>query len=174
MAANGPADAELLSAAGVRRGTGEPGYSAYERTTIRPSLSVNGISAGYEGKGGKAVIPARATAKVSIRLVPRQRPERVERLVREHLARVASPAVAVNARFGAGALPVELPRADRATAAAARACRRVFGRDPALLRSGGSIEVIEDLQRILALPVVAIGFGLRDDRMHAPNERFPV
>ena len=128
-----------------------------------------------EGPGGKAVIPARADrSSPSIGPSPRQCPERVEQLVRDRIARLASPAVRARITTAPVALPVEMPRDDPAVIAAARACRRVFGRDPALLRSGGSIEVISELQRILALPVVALGFGLRDDRWHAPNERFPV
>ena len=91
MAKVGPSDAEILSDAGAERGWGERGYSLYERTTVRPALSVNGISGGYQGPGVKAVIPARASAKLNFRLVPDQNPHEIDQLFRAHVRRISPP-----------------------------------------------------------------------------------
>ena len=174
MAVHGPTDTELLRTAGLTSASGESGYSTYERTTIRPSLTVNAITAGHQRARTKAVIPATATATLSLRLVPHQHPDRIEPLLRDHVAGVAPPAVQANITAGPSSPPVDMPPEHPAIAAAASACRRVFGRDPALLRSGGTIKPISDLQHTLQLPVIALGFGLHADHWHAPNERFPI
>jgi len=168
----GPTDAELLRDAGVERGDGERGYGAYERTALRPSLSVNGVTGGYSGDGVKAVIPARAVAKLSFRLVADQDPHEVDRLFRAHVARVAPPSVDAEVRTSFGARPVLLSPRDPALRSAAAAVREAFGRAPVFLRSGGTIPVVGVMAERLGIPVVLVGFGLPDDGMHAPNEKF--
>jgi acetylornithine deacetylase/succinyl-diaminopimelate desuccinylase-like protein len=170
MATNGPTDAEVLRAAAGARPGGERGFTAYERTTIRPAIAVNGVSGGYQGPGAKTVIPARASAKLNIRLVPDQDPAEIERLVRRHLIRFQRPGRKIGMRVFSSAPPVVLDRRHPAVAAAAAAYRVGFGREPALVRSGGTIPVVSDL-RALRAPVVLMGFAQPDDRMHAPNEK---
>jgi acetylornithine deacetylase/succinyl-diaminopimelate desuccinylase-like protein len=172
MATQGPSDASIAADASAAAAWGERGYTAYERTTIRPSLSVNGISGGYQGPGGKGVIPAHATAKLSFRLVPAQDPARIEELLRDHLRRVVPRGVRAELEFRAAALPAEIDRDLPVMRAAARAYEAGFGRAPVFLRSGGTIPVVNYLSEVLAAPVVLMGFALPDDGMHAPNEKF--
>jgi acetylornithine deacetylase/succinyl-diaminopimelate desuccinylase-like protein len=172
MARNGPSDAEILRDARARKGWGERGYSLYERTTICPALTVNGITGGYQGPGGKAVIPARAVAKLSFRLVPDQDPREVERLFRAHVARITPPTVTVEVRTLSRARPALVDRRHPALRAAAAAYRKGFGAAPVFLRSGGTIPVVNTFQELLGVPTVLMGFALPDDRIHAPNEKF--
>lgn len=172
MARTGPADAKILGDAKAARGWGEVDYTLYERTTIRPALTLNGIVGGYQGPGGKAVIPARATAKINIRLVPDQDPREIERLFRAHITRVTPPGVRSHVRVTSAARPALVDRSHPAMQAAAAAYRQGFGRAPVFLRSGGTIPVVSLMQRLLGIPTVLMGFALPDDRIHAPNEKF--
>ncbi|HEX2095071.1 MAG TPA: M20/M25/M40 family metallo-hydrolase, partial [Longimicrobiaceae bacterium] len=138
----------------------------------RPSLSVNGITGGYAGEGGKAVIPARALAKLSFRLVPDQDPAEVARHFRAHVACLAPPSVRVEVRTLFGARPALVDRRHPLMRAAAAAFRESFGREPVFLRSGGTIPVVSALGETLGIPVVLMGLALPDDRMHAPDEKF--
>jgi acetylornithine deacetylase/succinyl-diaminopimelate desuccinylase-like protein len=171
MARSGPSDAEILRNARAPAGAGEPGFSAYERTTIRPTLSVNGITGGYGGAGAKAVIPTHARAKLSCRLVESQEPMALERLIRRHVAGAAPPGVVVTVTRNMAARPATVSREHPAMRAAARAYARGFGAAPVFLRSGGSVPVISTFQELLGIPTVLMGFGLPDDAIHAPNER---
>ncbi|MGO9910317.1 MAG: dipeptidase [Acidimicrobiales bacterium] len=173
MARNGPSNTEILASGQIRRPYCQPGYSLYETTTIRPALTVNGITAGYQGAGSKAVIPAAASAKFNARLVPDQDPNEVEAALRRFVTEVAArhPGSRVTLRTLLKARPAVVDRRHPAMRAAARAYRTGFGVAPRLLRSGGTVPVVTDLQDLLALPVVMMGFALPDDRMHAPNER---
>jgi acetylornithine deacetylase/succinyl-diaminopimelate desuccinylase-like protein len=166
-----PSDAELLALTGAPGGWGEPGYTMFERTTHRPALTVNGIVGGYHGPGVKAVIPAEASAKVNIRLVPDQEPTLVDRLLRRHLARVAPTTVRVSVRTMLAARPAVIDVHQPVDEAAAAAYRRAFGRPAVLRPSGGTVPVVSILQQELRLPTVLMGFGLLDDRIHAPNEK---
>jgi acetylornithine deacetylase/succinyl-diaminopimelate desuccinylase-like protein len=172
MATVGPPDAKILADAGAGRGWGEPGWSLYERTTIRPALAVTGITGGYQGEGSKAVIPARATAKLNLRLVPDQDPREIEVLVRRHVARVTPPTVRSRVISQMRARPAEIDRRHPAVRAAAFAYRRGFRAAPVFLRSGGSIPVVNTFQEVLGIPTALMGFALPDDRIHAPDERF--
>ncbi len=170
----GPPSSQILSDAGITQGWGEQGYTAYERTTIRPALTVNGIQGGYQGAGGKGIIPAQASAKVSFRLVPDQDPEVVERLVRAHLARITPPTVRSRVQIYQKSRSVLLDPHHPAMQAAARAYLRGFGVAPVFLRSGGSIPIVNTLQNVLGIPTVLMGFALPDDGMHGPNEKFSL
>lgn len=172
MACAGPSDRSILLDAGVAAPWGEVGYSLYERTTIRPAFTVNGLTGGYQGEGGKSVIPARASAKLSVRLVPDQDPGEVEALVRRYIARWTPPGMRTVVRTQAGTPPVEIERGHPAMRAAALAYREGFDRLPRFVRSGGTIPVVDLLRHVLGISTVLMGFGLPDDRTHAPNERF--
>ncbi len=149
---------------------GEKGYSTLERLWMRPTCEVNGMLSGYTGEGAKTVLPARAMAKVSCRLVPDQTPDRIETLMRAHVARVAPPGVRVTVQHLHGGTPwranLEGPLFD----AARRALATAFDREPVITGEGGSIPVVGDFQRILKAPVLLVGFGLPGENAHAPNE----
>jgi acetylornithine deacetylase/succinyl-diaminopimelate desuccinylase-like protein len=174
MAQQGPSHEQILRDAGTDQGWGEAGYSLYERTTIRPALTLNGIRGGYQGPGGKGIIPARASAKLSFRLVPDQEPAMIERLVRRHLAQITPPTVRTTLHTYQRAQPVLIDRHHPAMQAAVAAYRRGFGVPPVFLRSGGSIPVVNTLQTLLGIPTVLMGFALPDDGMHGPNEKFEL
>jgi len=167
----GPDDRDFLSDAGASQGWGEPGYSLYERSTIRPALVITGVTGGYQGTGAKAVLPAAASAKLDIRLVPEQDPDDIERLFRRHVAHVVPPAVRVEVRRLLTARPASVSRYHPAVRAAAAACRDGFGVPPAFLRLGGSIPIVDTFKRALGVPTVLMGFALPDDALHAPNEK---
>jgi acetylornithine deacetylase/succinyl-diaminopimelate desuccinylase-like protein len=172
MTCTGPADAEILRDAQAVQGWGERGYTLYERTTIRPALTLNGMHGGYQGPGVKAVIPARAVAKLNFRLVPDQDPRQIDRLLRQHIARITPPTVRSTIRTHLLAKPALVNRGHAAMRAAAVAYRKGFGSAPVFLRSGGTIPVVSLFQEMLGTPTVLMGFALPDDRMHAPNEKF--
>jgi acetylornithine deacetylase/succinyl-diaminopimelate desuccinylase-like protein len=167
-------DAAVLRQAGVARGFGEAGFSAYERVTVRPSLTIAGVTGGHQGAGVKGVIPARASAKLSLRLVPSQSPQRAERQLRARLQALMPPTVRWRLERDSASRPVLLDSHDVAHQAAARACRRVWHSAPVLLRSGGSIPLVDLLARRHAVPTVLLGFALPDDGAHGPNEKFHV
>jgi acetylornithine deacetylase/succinyl-diaminopimelate desuccinylase-like protein len=172
MATAGPADAKILADAGAERSWGERGFSLYERTTVRPALSICGLTGGYQGEGSKAVIPARASAKLNFRLVPDQDPAGIEALVRRHLGRLTPATVRSRITTHLRSRPAEIDRRHVVVRAAAQAYRRGFGAPPVFLRSGGSIPVVDLFQEVLGIPTALMGFALPDDRIHAPNERF--
>jgi acetylornithine deacetylase/succinyl-diaminopimelate desuccinylase-like protein len=173
MARTGPSEDQILRDARVRQGWGESGYTPYERLTIRPALTVNGITGGYQGPGGKGVIPARARAKLSFRLVPDQDPRKIDRLFRAHIARTV-PSMRAVIRTLSGARPALVDPNHPAMAAAALAYRKGFGAAPVLLRSGGTIPILNTFQETLGIPTVLMGFALPDDSIHAPNEKFHI
>jgi acetylornithine deacetylase/succinyl-diaminopimelate desuccinylase-like protein len=172
MARTGPSDQEILRDAQAEEGWGERGFTLYERAAIRPALTVNGISGGYQGPGGKGVIPSRALAKLSFRLVPDQDPCEVDRLFRAHIARIVPSTIRATVRTLSGAKPALVDPQHPAMAAAALAYRQGFGAAPVLLRSGGTIPILSTFQKMLGIPTVLMGFALPDDRIHAPNEKF--
>jgi acetylornithine deacetylase/succinyl-diaminopimelate desuccinylase-like protein len=168
---DGPSDARVLADAGARRGWGEPGFSLFERTVLRPSLSVTGIAGGFAGPAVKSVIPSRATALLSLRLVPEQRPDDVAALLRDHLARVELPGgLRCRMRLLSAAPPVVVDRSTPAMHAAMQAYAEGFGHRPVFLRSGGTIPVVHLLREHLGVDTILLGFGLRDDGPHAPDE----
>ena len=153
---------------------GEAGHTVLERLWTRPTCEVNGLLSGYTGEGAKTVLPARAMAKVSCRLVPDQDPQAIERLMQAHVAAVAPAGVTVTVTALHGGRPwradLEGPLFDAAT----RALADVFGREPVVTGEGGSIPVVGDFERILGAPVLLVGFGLPGENAHAPNEWLSV
>lgn len=172
MASAGPSDAQILRDAQAEKDWGERGFTLYERTTIRPALTVSGILGGYQGPGVKAVIPSRAVVKLNFRLVPYQDPYEIDQLFHQHIARITPPTVQTKIHTSLVASPALISRNHPAMRAAAIAYRKGFGATPVFLRSGGSIPVVNLFQDIFGIPTVLMGFALPDDRMHAPNEKF--
>jgi acetylornithine deacetylase/succinyl-diaminopimelate desuccinylase-like protein len=172
MESAGASDDQILRDAGVTRAWGEAGFSLYERTTLRPALTINGITGGHQGPGGKGIIPARASAKVSFRLAPQQDPHQAEYLFRQYIRFLKPPGLQIEIKKHSASAPTILSRQHPIMQAAARAYEQGFGTKPVFLRSGGTIPVINILQDVLSLPTVLMGFALPDDRMHAPNEKF--
>jgi acetylornithine deacetylase/succinyl-diaminopimelate desuccinylase-like protein len=149
---------------------GEAGFSTVERLWIRPTCDVNGLLSGYTGEGSKTVLPARAMAKVSFRLVPDQDPRRVERLFREHVERVAPAGVRATVRALHGGDPWRARLGGPLYEAAARALETAFGRAPVYAGEGGSIPIVPAFERVLGAPVLLMGFGLPGENAHAPDE----
>lgn len=165
-------DEELLQLTGVPALAGEAGYTNVERFCARPTLDIHGVPGGFTAAGKKTVIPARAGAKVSMRLVPDQDPAEIARLFEAHLRAIAPSTVRLDVRMLGSAWPVMIDFQGPAVQAAEEAYRRGMGYSPAYLRGGGTIPIVHDLQELLGAPIVMIGFGLPDDNNHAPNEKF--
>jgi acetylornithine deacetylase/succinyl-diaminopimelate desuccinylase-like protein len=159
-----------LDAIGAGGGVGEAGYSALERTWGRPTLEVNGLASGYAGSGPKTIVPARASAKLSMRLVPDQDPSAVGELVVEHLRRIAPSFVDVEASWSISSRPVVTDRRHPAVALAREALAEAFGAPAWLIRDGGTIPAAAMVQAQLGIPAVLLGFGCPDENKHAPNE----
>ena len=155
---------------GVPAFAGEPGYSVLERRGARPTLDVNGLWSGFQGEGSKTIIPGRAHAKVSCRLVPGQDPRRIFDLLKAHVATVTPPGVTVEVRSLGNGDPSLTAIDHPATQAAARALEATFGRAPVYIREGGSIPICASFENLLALPVVLLGFVQPECGAHAPNE----
>lgn len=172
MASVGPSDESIARDAKVKRPWGEAGYSLYERTTARPALTINGIVGGHHRGGVKGVIPTGAVAKLSFRLVPDQDPEKIGQLLRDHIARITPPQVESSVKTSSPIAPALIDRQHPAVRAARFAYKKGFGAEAVFVRSGGSIPVVNAFQRHLGIPTVLMGFGLPDDRMHSPNEKF--
>ncbi len=168
----GPSDEKILQDAGAVIGWGEYHFSLYERTTIRPAMIVTGLNGGYQGNGVKAAIPARALAKLNFRLVPDQDPQEIDHLFREYVGKIMPPGMLARIRTFTSSPPVLIDRKNPALIAAARAYHHGFGVAPVFLRNGGTIPVVNLIQEILHIPVVLMGFGLPNDRIHGPNEKF--
>jgi acetylornithine deacetylase/succinyl-diaminopimelate desuccinylase-like protein len=153
---------------------GETGYTTLERTSIRPTLDVNGIWGGYIGEGAKTVLPSKAFAKISMRLVPHQDPDEIARLFQEHFIRIAPASVSVKIIPHHGGKPAVTPTHSLEYQAAAMAMRETFGIDPIPLRSGGSIPIVSLFEEILKAKTILLGFGLDSDAIHSPNEHYGI
>jgi acetylornithine deacetylase/succinyl-diaminopimelate desuccinylase-like protein len=164
------AERQFASSIGIEALTGEEGYSPLERLWLRPTCDVNGLCGGYTGDGAKTVIPSTASAKVSFRLVPDQTPERVEQLVRSHLARLAIPGVSLGVQRLHGARPWRAEGDTPAVLAARRALASSFEHEAVLGGTGGTIPIVPELARYFDAEILLIGFGLPGENAHAPNE----
>ena len=161
-----------LTELGIDLAPGEEGYGILERRWARPTLEVHGIVGGFIGPGPKTVIPAKGVAKISMRLVPDQKPKAVLRAFTRKVQRLAPPGVRTEVRALSLADPVVVAPEEPAVRVAARAIEEVFGRGPVYMREGGSVPVVAEFINALRAPAVLMGFGLPDDRLHAPNEKF--
>lgn len=151
---------------------GEEGFTTLERTGIRPTLDVNGIWGGYTGEGAKTVLPSKAHAKISMRLVPNQSSDEISELFIRHIKAIAPKSVRVNVIAHHGGEPAVTPSDSKAFAAAAKAFETVWGKRPIPTRDGGSIPIVALFKKELNLDTVLMGFGLDSDAIHSPNEHF--
>ena len=157
---------------GVQELWGEKGYTTNERTGIRPTLEINGIWGGYTGEGAKTVLPSKATAKISARLVPNQSSVKITEMLLAHFRKIAPPSVTVNAFEHHGGEAYMTPIDSKAYQAAAKAIKETFGKEPIPVRGGGSIPICSILEKELGIKIVFMGFGLDSDNLHSPNEKF--
>jgi acetylornithine deacetylase/succinyl-diaminopimelate desuccinylase-like protein len=154
---------------------GEPGFTLRERIGARPTLEITGIASGYYGEGFKTVLPARAIAKISCRLVANQKPHRIYELVRDYIAQITPPTVRSElCLLKGGSAAAHMDIRTPALQAAIAAYEKGWGKRPVFMREGGSIPVVVDFQQKLGLPVVLMGFGLTTDGAHGPNENFTI
>jgi acetylornithine deacetylase/succinyl-diaminopimelate desuccinylase-like protein len=171
-----PFDEERYRASevGSRELTGEPGFSVLERTWVRPTMDVHGMPGGFTGAGAKTVIPAKATAKISFRLVPNTNPQEAFAQYKRHVESLEPKGIELRVRLIHSGEPIVVRTDNRYIQAATSALRQVFGKETVFIRSGGSIPIVGDFERNLKIPTVLMGFGLPDDNLHAPNEKFHI
>jgi acetylornithine deacetylase/succinyl-diaminopimelate desuccinylase-like protein len=167
-------ESEFTQSLGITKGSGETGYSTLERQWGRPTCDVNGLTAGYQGHGAKTVIGTKASAKISMRLVPRQSPSKIqaafEKALKDRLPDNVKHKIEWHGASEAALVPIDSP----ATKLAAQALAIGFGQQPTFMRGGGSIPVVGHIKSILGLDTLLVGFGLPDDRVHSPNEKFDL
>ncbi len=159
---------------GVDELWGEKGYSTLERTGTRPTLEVNGIWGGYIGEGAKTVLPSKASAKISMRLVPNQQSDKITKLFKEHFEKIAPKSVKVKITPHHGGEPVVTPTDSIAFKAAQKAILESFGKEPIPTRGGGSIPIVALFEKELGIKTVLMGFGLDSDNLHSPNEKYDI
>jgi acetylornithine deacetylase/succinyl-diaminopimelate desuccinylase-like protein len=180
LIAQAPIDDDIgLYLTGASKLAGEVGYPLAERVSVRPTLEIHGIAGGFTAEGSKTVIPAKATAKVSMRLVPHQSPDEIFKLLKLYIESLCPPTVKLDVRAIGRAYPVKIDYKTPAVQAAATAYEKGFGHKPVYLRGGGSLPIVDEMIKVLGkpghdIPVVMIGFGLPDDRTHSPNEKFHI
>ncbi|MFN8586823.1 MAG: dipeptidase [Candidatus Eisenbacteria bacterium] len=167
-------EAGFIKESGAPKGVGEQGYSTIERITSRPTLDVNGIWGGYQGEGSKTVLPSFAAAKISMRLVPNQDPDALFPAFAAHVQKLAPEGCTVVVKNLHGGMPFITDPEHPMMQAAHRALARSWTKKPALIREGGSIPVMATFQKVLGQPCILMGFGLHDDQVHAPNEKFSL
>jgi acetylornithine deacetylase/succinyl-diaminopimelate desuccinylase-like protein len=173
--AEAPFDAsEYAKDLGVTELWGEKGYSSNERTGIRPTLEVNGIWGGYTGEGAKTVLPSKAFAKISCRLVPNQSSQKITEKIINYFTSIAPAGVTVKAAEHHGGEPYMTPINSKEYQAAASAIAATFGKEPIPVRGGGSIPICALFEKELGLKIVFMGFGLDSDNLHSPNEKFDI
>ncbi len=165
---------EYMDDLGVKALWGEKGFTTNERTGIRPTLEINGMWGGYIGEGSKTVLPSKAFAKISCRLVPNQNSHKIEKMLIDHLHAIAPEYVTVKATPHHGGEPYVTPIDSISYKAAAAAIKDVFGKDPIPVRGGGSIPITTIFEKELGVKVVFLGFGLDSDNLHSPNEKFDI
>jgi acetylornithine deacetylase/succinyl-diaminopimelate desuccinylase-like protein len=163
---------EYKNELGINSVQGEAGYSTMERTSIRPALDVNGIWGGYTGKGAKTVLPSKASAKISMRLVPNQDSHIIAKLFEKHFKNVAPDSVTVKVTEHHGGEPSVIPSDSTEFQAANKAMTKTFNIDPVIQTGGGSIPVVALFKEVLEVNSILMGFGLDSDDIHSPNEHF--
>jgi acetylornithine deacetylase/succinyl-diaminopimelate desuccinylase-like protein len=159
---------------GSKELTGEAGYSVIERTWARPTLEVHGMPGGFIGAGGKTVIPAKASAKISMRLVPDQRPDEIFKIYSDFVKSLVPRGIELKIKSFSMADPIVINTDNKFVKASTAAMKDVFHKETVFIRSGGSIPIVADFEKNLKIPSVMMGFGLPDDNLHAPNEKFHI
>lgn len=157
---------------GIEQELGEKGYNTVERTGIRPTLDVNGIWGGYTGEGAKTVLPSKANAKISMRLVPNQDSETISKLFKDHFEKIAPKSVKIKVDYHHGGEPVVVSTTSAAFKAASMAMEETYGKKPVVTRGGGSIPIVALFKQELGLDSILLGFGLDTDALHSPNEHY--
>ncbi len=159
---------------GSKELTGEPGFSVQERTWARPTLEVHGMPGGFVGAGAKTVIPAKAIAKISMRIVPDMKPEEAFEQYKNYVLSLAPKGISLKVTLLSMGEPSIIPTDNPYIKAATAAMKEVFNKDTVFIRSGGSIPIVAEFHKHLKIPSVMMGFGLPDDNLHAPNEKFHI
>ena len=167
-------DKEFADAIGVNELFGETGFSTNERRWARPTFDINGLTSGHQGEGGKTIIPAEALAKFSLRLVPHQDPAKITEGIKQHLTEHAPPGITWTLTHGHGATGMLADANSKFVRAAQAAIASAFGAEPVLIREGGSIPIVTRFQEVLQCDCVLLGWGLSDDNLHSPNEKFRI
>ena len=153
---------------------GERGFTPIEQRSARPTFEINGLTSGYQGEGGKTIVPAWARAKITVRLVPKQNPARISKLVQRHLEKLCPPSVRLEIKAGHGGEAYLVSPTGPQAQAALRSLKLAFGCEPVLLREGGSIPIVNDFKKILRADALLVGLALPDDNAHSPNEKFDL
>ena len=167
-------ESEYIASTGSPQSWGEKGYTTLERTWVRPTLDCNGITGGYQGEGGKTIIPSWASTKITMRLVPDMTPDDICDKLEAYLKKICPDTVTMEVFKHGGANPVKVSTDSPWLDAAGRAIKTGFGRDPFFTKEGGSIPVVGTFKLVLGLDTLLIGFGQHNDNAHSPNERFLI
>jgi acetylornithine deacetylase/succinyl-diaminopimelate desuccinylase-like protein len=157
---------------GVPKLFGERGYTFVEQRSARPTIEINGLTSGYQGEGSKTIVPSWARAKLTFRLVPEQDPARLRKIILARLKALCPPTVRMEVKAGHGAEPYMVSPTSPLAQAALRTLQEAFGREPILIREGGSIPIVTQFKRILGADSLLLGLALPDDNAHSPNEKF--
>jgi acetylornithine deacetylase/succinyl-diaminopimelate desuccinylase-like protein len=165
-------DAQLKKLVGAPQLFGEHGFSATEQRSARPTFEINGLTSGYQGEGSKTIVPSWARAKITCRLVPNQNPAHIRKAVCGWLKKHCPPTVRLEIQAGHGAEAYHVSPTGAEAQAALRALKKAFGRDPIVMREGGSIPIVNQFKKILGADSLLLGIGLPDDNAHSPNEKF--
>jgi acetylornithine deacetylase/succinyl-diaminopimelate desuccinylase-like protein len=159
---------------GVPELFGERGFSVLEQRSARPTLEINGLTSGYQGEGSKTIVPAWARVKITVRLVPDQSPAKIISMVKRQLKDICPPTVRMEIKAGHGAEPYLMAPTSSLAQAGLRALKAGFGKEPVLLREGGSIPIVNEFKKILTAESLMLGLALPDDNAHSPNEKFDL
>jgi acetylornithine deacetylase/succinyl-diaminopimelate desuccinylase-like protein len=159
---------------GSKELTGEPGYTVQERTWARPTLEIHGMPGGFIGAGAKTVIPAKASAKVSMRIVPDMIPDEIFKIYSDYVMSLVPRGIELKIKLLSMGEPSIIPTDNRFVKSATEAMKEVFNKETVFIRSGGSIPIVAEFYKHLKIPSVMMGFGLPDDNLHAPNEKFHI
>ena len=167
-------DRALAKFLGVPRLSGEKGFTATEQRTSRPTIEINGLTSGYQGDGSKTIIPSWARAKLTFRLVPNQEPAKLRKALIRHLKSLCPPTVRLKVNVGHGGKPYLVSPDGSLAQASLRALEAAFGRQPVLMREGGSIPIVTSFKEIIGADTLLLGLALPDDNPHSPNEKFDL
>ncbi|HZF01821.1 MAG TPA: dipeptidase [Methylomirabilota bacterium] len=167
-------DRELQKLIGVKKLFGERGFTPMEQRSARPTFEINGLTSGYQGEGSKTIVPAWARAKITCRLVPNQKPERIRKIVCDYIKKICPATCRLEIEAGHGAEAYIVSPTSAHAQAALRSLRKAFNREPVLLREGGSIPIVNDFKKVLGAETLLLGLGLPEDNAHSPNEKFDL
>ncbi len=167
-------DREMAKFLGVPELFGEKGFTATERRSARPTIEINGLTSGYQGEGSKTIVPSWARAKLTFRLVPNQKPDKIRIAVIKQLKKLCPQTVRMEIKAGHGGEPYIVSPTSAQAQAAMRALKSAFGREPILMREGGSIPIVNDFKKHLGADTLLLGLSLPDDNPHSPNEKFDL